>query len=135
MPAIVDEIYVYRGYHGCESRCRLRVYRPEGKPPVIIASEEEDQNPGTSITNMAEEIATDVCRIYGLAHEPFIWIEHYDDRGDPAKRRGLGDAFGRVSGESFDVVMFLRRGTRLSGPEWCPITKAEVEDLIGEALP
>jgi hypothetical protein len=132
MPAIVDEVYEYRGYHGCESRCRIRIYRPQGKSLVIIASEEADQNPGTSITNMAEQIATDVSRIYGLAHEPFIWIEHYDDRSDPLAMR---DGFRREAGESFDRVEFRRSGTRLTNADWHHIAKVDVEALIGESLP
>ncbi len=132
MSAIVDEVYEYRGYHGCDSRCRIRIYRSQSKLPVIIATEEVGQNPGTSITNMAEQIATDVSRIYRLAHEPFVWIEHYDDRSDPiALKYGIR----RTKGESFDRVEFRRRGTELSEPDWRPISKEAVEALIGERLP
>ena len=135
MPAIVDEVYEYRGYHGCESRCRIRIYRPTGKPPVIIASEEAEQNPGTSITNMAEQIATDVSRIHGLAHEPFVWIEHYDDRAISAAHRHSAGPLGRENGESFDRVEFRRVGTRLTHPSWQHLSKEEVEALIGQSLP
>lgn len=92
-----DSVYEYEGFGGCESRCRIRIFRPPDGPPVVIATEAAGTNPGTSITNMTAEIATDVTRIHHLAGEPFVWIEHYDDRGDPAVRR---NAFGRENGES-----------------------------------
>jgi hypothetical protein len=132
MAAIVDEVYEYRGYHGCQSCCRIRIYRPAGKPPVIIATEAAGQNPGTSITNLAEQIATDVTRIYRLAQEPFVWIEHYDDRSDPiALKYGIR----RTKGESFDRVEFRQRGSELFEPHWRPIAKEAVEEMIGEQLP
>ena len=52
MRKTLDTRFSYRGCHGCESLCRLRVYEEPGKPAVVIATELEE-NPGTSITNMA----------------------------------------------------------------------------------
>ena len=44
----------YRGYYGCESHCTLEIYGN-----LVIATEADD-NEGTSITNMAEHLATRV---------------------------------------------------------------------------
>ncbi len=129
----VDVIYDSEGYARCASRCRIRIFRREGRPPVVIASDEADANPGTSITNAAEELATDVARVYGLAGEPFVWIEHYDDRANPTAARLR--TFGSDKGESFDLVEFRAQGTTLRSPEWTPIPKSEVQELIGEVLP
>ncbi len=129
---MVRESYMYpfRGYWGGAAVCHIAIYDHAGT--VVVICTEAPDNPGTSITNMAEHIATDVARIYQLAQEPFVWIEHYDDRSDPI---ALKHAIRRTKGESFDRVEFRRRGTQLSEPDWRPISKAAVEELIGEQLP
>ena len=60
---------LYPGYHGCVSWCRVRVYGPDperlrdaDKRPVVVATERDD-NPGTSVTNRIEVIATVLYRL------------------------------------------------------------------------
>ena len=120
-----DGVFPYRGYHGCSSRCRLRVYEESGKPPVVIATERED-NPGTSITNMAEHLATAVWQMLERPEHGLVWIEHYQDRaligGKPLFK------------EEFDSVTFTSTCHGFTDPRWKPISKAEVETLIGQPL-
>jgi hypothetical protein len=71
---ILDTIYTYPGFWGCEARCRLRIVRRE-RGAVVIASELPD-NEGTSITNMAGQLATMVARQFALDPLRLIWIEH-----------------------------------------------------------
>lgn len=76
MRKIIDTIHHYKGYFECPSICRIRVYQEEAQSPVIIATEIES-NYGTSVTNMAEHLATYWARdeATGEAKE-IIWIEH-----------------------------------------------------------
>lgn len=125
-----DGEYPFVGLLGRDSRCRLRLYAGAERPPVVIVTELAD-NPGTSVTNAAEELAHLVCRHYNLDEE-FIWIEHYLDRG----RRGDGSVLYR---ESFDQVQFAvhRRAdgsVYFSDPEWRRVRREEVELLIGQEL-
>jgi hypothetical protein len=78
----------YRGPRGQFSRCHVQVYEgPGGTLPVVIAPELDD-NPGTSITHAAEQVASLVWRaLLPHAREGFRWIEHYPARqgGYPRK--------------------------------------------------
>lgn len=117
----LDMRYSFRGLCGAPSCCRLRVFEPKGKPVVVVT--ELDDNPGTSVTNFAEELATDVGE---LLEQPtdMVWIEHYPERG-PAYRR---------LPESFDRVTFAWTGRHFAGPQWRRLSRAAVETLIGGPL-
>ncbi len=124
MPLCLSHLYLSRGYHGCLSYCWLRCSTtPE---QTIMIATEVNENPGTSITNMAERLATEVTRTFGLARDTLIWIEHY-----PA-RRVIG---GRPRlPESFDRVTFTHTPQSFRSPQWRRISQAEVEALIGQPL-
>ena len=66
--------YPYSGFFGCESVCTLEIIGN-----VVICSERDD-NEGTSITNMAEHLATRVCYNFGIRAADLVWIEHYEDQ-------------------------------------------------------
>jgi hypothetical protein len=134
---VVDVVHSFHGLQTPGGVCRIRVYRPAGFPPVVIASElPENENP--SVTNIVEELAVDVLTRYlpdrvGAAR-PFVWVEHY-----PPRRVGARD-------ETWDLVTFpdytpkqvLEAGRwreRFGEPEWRRLTRGQVEALIGEDLP
>lgn len=108
--------YNYQGFWGCASSCDIEVHlRNDGKY-VFIATEVPD-NPGTSVTNYAEHLATAMRRQHGLKPEDMIWIEHYPET---ERRKGV-----------FDLVRFLgMEGDSFRGPVWTRITEQAVEDLI-----
>jgi hypothetical protein len=117
--------FPYRGYHGCFSKCRLRIFEPEDntRPYVVIATELES-NPGTSITNAAERIATAVWHLLERPVNGMCWIEHYADRAFIGTRPMLK--------EEFDIVEFdSDRWQGLKNPKWRPSSKEEVEAMIG----
>ena len=47
----------YQGLNGFDGLCHIRVYEQPGRLPVVIAGGLDD-NPGTSITNAIEMLAT-----------------------------------------------------------------------------
>ena len=129
---------------------RTRIYE---NPPFTVAllTDIGDANPGCSITNGIEYAVAAV-----LEHWPelnparLVIVEHYDDREKlrqiAAKYRRMvvyEQSIGRENGESFALVGFRWRNAptdwhnlNLPGePHWKATTKAEVEELIGGALP
>jgi len=117
-----DRLLEYRGYHGCKSECRIRLYEGEGKPPVVIATE-LDSNPGTSVTNRAEAIAHLMWQYLERPPAGMVFIENYPDRcfiGDRPMMR-----------ESFDLVSFEWGSGRPEKPVWRRISRSQVETILG----
>lgn len=118
--------FAYQGYHGCDSHCLLKV---QGN--VVIATEAPD-NEGTSITNMAEDIATQVCRAHDIPLEKLVWIEHYFHESLP----DIGETFDLVTFEISDEPHFgdPDGGKHLRHPNWKHLGKEGAEELFGSPL-
>lgn len=71
------ETYHYKGYSGCHSECGLDVHIRGDR--AIVMFTELPTNPGTSITNMIEVLATQVYheRLRKLSPENIEFVEHY----------------------------------------------------------
>lgn len=112
--------YEYKGFHGCDSTCDLEIYNN-----LVICSERGD-NEGTSVTNMAEHLATAISKQFDITPRALIWIEHY--RAEPTIERD----------ETFSLVFFNLTGGgvfasntfEFSNPRWVSIEKGVVEALI-----
>jgi len=89
----------FPGYHGYPAICRIRVYRPAGKTPVIIATELAN-NPGTQISNRTEVIFRLAWSALGHP-DPVIFIEHYPE----SQKRFIYD---EADAETFDAITFPR---------------------------
>lgn len=121
---LYDDTLAYPGYHGCPSKCRIRLFRVDGAP-VVVCTELEENN-GTSVTNAAEMIATLVLNTLGRP-SALTWVEHYPDRA----------FFGNkpMMREQFDLVEFEWSGSALlHHPRWRRIPKEEAERLCRSAL-
>ena len=109
--------YNYKGFWGCDSYCDIEAHQRSDGKYVFVATELRD-NPGTSVTNFAEHLATAMRSQYGLKPEEVIWIEHYLEAKDRRK-------------EDFDLVRFLGiDGESFCTPVWTRITEQAVDDLI-----
>jgi protoheme ferro-lyase len=124
-----DYVHRYRGYWSDGDKCRIRIYREDGRRPVVISSQLPD-NDNTSVTNLAEYLAAEAIEEHGLA-TPLTWIEHYPEhRGRP----------GEYSLGSFSS--WERREVRLGGvwryrvgsPNWSPSWPEKVEELIKQQV-
>lgn len=93
---VVFDRFEFRGFHGCQCFCSLEIVPATDGHKVVIATELQD-NPGTSITNVAEHLASAVCDRFGIDPEKLVWIETY---GYPAP----GDRE-----RTFDLVTFRKR--------------------------
>ena len=99
-------IYNYTGFHGCECICNLEIIKN-----LVIATE-LNENEGTSITNMAEHLATLICQEFEIEPKHLIWIEHYPVR--PGRSRQLP--------ASYDLVQFnLDSLGTFRDPRWTPL--------------
>jgi hypothetical protein len=122
---VTNYIHTFTGLWNRPAKCRIRVYRLESGMTVVIATELPD-NPGTTITNAAELLATEIRQRFVAAGEAMVWIEHYQERdlvnGTPTIK------------ETFDRVLFRWDGRRYDDPQWLPFSREAVEQLIGEPL-
>lgn len=128
---MLDTPVVYRGYHGCLSRCHLGGWIGTARSFILIS--ELPDNPGTSVTNRIEHLARAVCAVYSLAPERTIWIERTP--GMPAGSHG--DSFGPCFSElkaRFRRVVFADLPHRLASPSWTAISRGEVERLLKTTL-
>lgn len=123
-------LHHFKGLHGCESKCDLEIYGN-----LVICSERND-NEGTSVTNFAEHLATEVCEKHGIDPDKLIWIERYPDRGRFNERTGKWQF-----PEDFSLAIFKRKkkteyhaGNMItsifSAPVWKPLDKETVRGLI-----
>ena len=109
--------YNYKGFWNCDSCCDIEVHRRSDGKYVFVATELPD-NPGTSVTNFAEHLATAMRSQYALKPEELIWIEHYPEAKDRRK-------------EDFDLVRFLGiEGDSFRTPVWTRITGQVVDELV-----
>jgi hypothetical protein len=133
----VDVIHRFYGFHTMGGVCRIRIYRPAGFPPVVVATE-LPENENTSITNVVEELAVGVLRRYlpDRAGEPrpFVWVEHYPPRRADAR----DETWDLVTFPDYEPRPFLQGGRwreRFDTPDWRRLSREQVEALIGEPLP
>jgi len=98
------QVFSYLGFGLHPSRCGLKIVR-EGDRVTVTLTELPD-NPGTSVTNCVEEIATQVYHTFlkGTPIDKIRWIEHYPPRGEWE--------------ETFDEVTFDWDGETFSHPRW-----------------
>ena len=128
------ERFGYKGYGSIPSFCYIDIHRTENFT-VVIATEPDydEEGAGTSVTNYAEHIATEVCKQYNIPQEKLVWIEHYD-----RKRTTL-----REARETWDLCAFKRERTPVRGywdypsgdmvftsTKWQPLTVERKNRLI-----
>lgn len=136
MTKSMDGTFHYKGYHGCPSFCRLRVFEPdpekaeERNTPTVVILTETDDNPGTSITNRIEHLATEVFKLLEKPERGITVIEHYEDRAFIGERALFKEEFDRVT----LTWTQCHHCQGFSDPRWNPIAKAEIEETIGQTL-
>lgn len=117
--------FPFAGYSKINSVCGVLILR-HAKPVIVLLSEMPN-NPGTSVTNRAEVIASEVRAKYLSTHlDPTAirWIEHYPPG------RGLD------KGESFDWLNFTwhPKTNQYSDPKWRRLNEDDMELLHSEII-
>jgi hypothetical protein len=127
-----DIRFDYRGLWSDEGVCRIRIFRPEGFPPVVVATE-LPENDNASITDIAGPLAADVlreCLPERIGQNPpFLWIEHYPGSPDQPGRYSLV-TFSRTVPEH--GMNGGRWRASLGTPSWHPLSLDQLTALIGE---
>ena len=119
MPKIKNTHYEYLGYGQQMAYCDLEVYDLADGHTLAIVTELDD-NPGTSITNRAEGIFTQLMQVFNLDKpEKLVQIEHY------RKDSVLPEHWHRVTCASYDPGL-----KQYLNPEWEPLSYQEVQGLI-----
>lgn len=131
-------MYEYRGIWADGARAHIQVYEGGGRPPVVIATEPND-NEGTSVTNAVEYLAADLLLAHFPTRQyeaiPMLFVEHYPERTSGREKIE----------ETFDLVRFSfwrPKDVRVGGvwrkalpdPDWERIDRAQVERWIGGPL-
>lgn len=114
-------LYEYPSNFSGNAKCDLEIIRSPGRVTLVICTELED-NPGTSVTNAAERIATRPCHEDpAIDPEGLIWVEHYPERSAGP---------GRTLPESWDMVTFTYHDDRtFRRPEWRYTTVEAVQGI------
>ena len=118
----IDTIHHYQHptTHVDGAHCRLRIYDNDAGA-VVILSELAD-NTGISVTNAAEELATEIARLHRLTPDTTTWIEHYDRNS----YRHADDMQ-----ETFDDITFTWRNGAAHAPQWTRLTATELLAILG----
>lgn len=109
-------------FRGWNSWCRLRIWRNKS---IVLMSDLDEKDAGTSITNSIENIMSLIRKTYELT-EPITWIEHYPRHNlqaqlkqrigaERAKRRIQRDL---IYQEEFSTVFCDWDGERYREPKW-----------------
>jgi hypothetical protein len=138
---IVDTTYAFRGTwdREPEGRCRVRILDRQALPPILVLTELND-NPSTSVTNLAEVLVAELIARY-MPHrfevvdeDPAFVIEHYEPMQDGRGRRGK-PTYDRVLFTSWvprKVWLGGRERLSLSEPDWRHLPDHEVRALLGD---
>lgn len=107
----------YKGYGGCDSVCGVDVIHTDTGETLVVLTE-LPENPGTSVTNMVEEIANQLVadQLASLRTRGLRWVERY-----PAQR-------GRA--ETLDEVTFTLREGRFTEPRWRRLSQPSLNALL-----
>ena len=115
-------IHHYRANLGWRAKCDLEILRHPDF--VLVIASERNDNPGTGVTNWAEHLATEVCRVYDVPPRSLVWVEHYPDHPlDP---------------EHWDLVRFHWVGGpkgQFARPQWARLNDGQLRDLRSGNLP
>ncbi len=111
----------FRGFRGYVSCCGLHVEQLDDGRTLVICTERPD-NPGTSVTNAAEIIASRVASQLALDPAKLIWIEHYP----PSKLHGESEDFDLVT---FGSIVHDGIHTVFDDPCWRPVNSEDWQSI------
>ncbi len=104
--------------------CRIRVHRGSAGTTIIVATKLAGENGGTSITNAAEVLATELERRHCPdPSERMLWVEQYPPRVETFAARGAAASYGRAR---------TRHSQRSARKLPCPSTRVNVCVNVGE---
>lgn len=104
--------------------CYLRIF--QDKATSLVIATELNTNPGMSITNAAEVLASKIVNQFQLNPHTTRFIEHYGQESYEPEE-------GRERADTFDEVTFFWHGKNAIYPEWKPADAKEIGKLLKES--
>lgn len=135
----MSERFDYEGYHKIPSFCYIDIHKNDNFT-VIIATEPDydEEGAGTSVTNRAEHIATEVCKQYEIPQEKLAWIEHYDrskfELNDEHEETWDLVSFSRQKTPTRDYWDYPRGEMVFTSPKWQHLTEEQKDRLVAGDL-
>lgn len=117
--AYVDKFYDFKGIWDVPSRCGLKIVTHK-EHVIVIATELYLENPGTSVTEFCERLATLIVKEFELVAPQVIFIVRTPE--NKSKLSFLNEFFSRAHMD-WD-------GASYGKPRWEPLSKDQVDDLI-----
>ena len=102
-----------------EGVCQVRILQGESGTTVIAT--EIDINPGASVTNAVEAIATQAVKDFSLDPHRTRFIEHYAQESYEERNRN--------EPETYDEVSFTWQDSTATNPQWRRLQSEEIADL------
>ena len=125
----IDKIIIWHGFgyphrksESWDSSCRLRIWQQQ--PIIVLFSDLNEDNTGTSLTNCSENLATLVQFHFQLL-EPIRWFEHYPYHNiSQEKKKQL------IFKESLSEVFYDHNGKHYHSPRWKHFEREPFETLV-----
>ena len=124
--------YEFVGFDRFVSFCFLLILRDYKGKVLVLATDPggrrsvDQADSGTSVTNAAEQLATQVCAEFKIPFAQLDWIERYV-RTASIHRYQEGKDWNFE--QTYDRIRFKERGGRLVGPSWQPVDKTEIDEI------
>ena len=124
---IVDNLIVWHGFgyphrrsESWYSFCRVRIWQQN--PVVVLFSDLNEEDTGTSITNCSENLAT-IVQFHFQLEKPIRWFEHYPRHNQSPKQVTEWP-------ETVDEVFYVQEGQRYLNPRWKSFDRSSFEKLV-----
>lgn len=117
-----------------DAKCRVQIFEANEGPRNLIILTELPDNPGMSVTNGLEIIATIVLMKEGLMAHSCQWIEHYIRPNMANFNHGLcpHPKGQKEEMDTFNPVVFTTiRHQSVSGPNWEDVKWPQIAQRIG----
>ncbi len=101
--------------------CHLRIL--QDKTTTVVIATELATNPGMSITNAAEVLASKIIRQFHLNPKTTRFIEHYGQESYDYEE-------GRKRADTYDEVAFSWNGSVATQPKWKPADAKEMKNML-----
>lgn len=122
---IYDQLSDFRFSDRPTLLAHIRIFDRGELAPVVVLTEIAE-NPGASVTNAAEVIATELRSRHPLLRTTNpIWVEHYN---------GESYALGLHAPDRFGTLSFQWLRDRYRAPQWRPLAASELQNLLGAPL-
>ena len=113
--------FAFSGLWDIPSACGLRILRTD-ENYIAIVSELYKKNPGSTVTDVPVQLATQICLKFSLEPEKLIYIEH---NPETATKLSFYE-------EEFFRVHFVIEDKKLSNPVYEKISKDDLDKLLGD---